>query len=108
MVVRLLCALLFLAAIGSGCGARGPLCEFEAERRATRAYTVGPGDVLEVRCWKNDALSQRVTVRLDGYITLPLIGDVAAGGRTVESIAGDVAQRAGKFYTEPQVVAVEV
>jgi len=101
-------ALLCIAAASLGCSPKGPFYDFEAERRASLAYTVGPGDVLQVRAWKNEALSQRVTVRLDGYITLPLVGDVAAEGRPVELIARDIAQRAAKFYTEAPVVAVEV
>src|SRR5262249_30101199 len=92
----------------ASCGSARPNYDFEAERKATRTYTVGPGDVLQVRAWKNDALTQRVTVRPDGYVTLPLIGDVMAGGRNVDAIARDVATLATKFYNEPPVVSVEV
>jgi polysaccharide export outer membrane protein len=91
-----------------GCGASRPNYDFDAERKITRTYTVGPGDVLQVRAWKNEALSQRVTVRPDGYITLPLIGDVMATGRGVEPIARDIAAQAARYYTETPVVAVEV
>lgn len=107
MHARFFGPILVLAALASACAAR-PFYDFAAERKATRAYTVGPGDVLEVRAWKNEALSQRVTVRLDGYITLPLIGDVLAGGRPVEAIAQEIVGRASKFYNEAPVVAVEV
>jgi polysaccharide export outer membrane protein len=103
----LLAALLF-AALLTACGASRPSFDFDAERRTTSTYAVGPGDVLQVRAWKNDALSQRVTVRPDGFVTLPLIGDVLVEGRTVDSVAHDVAARAAKFYTEAPVVAVEV
>jgi polysaccharide export outer membrane protein len=82
--------------------------DFGAERRAAGTYLVGAGDVLQVRAWKNDALSQRVVVRPDGFVTLPLLGDVRAGGRAVEAIAADIAGRASHFYTEVPVVAVEV
>jgi polysaccharide biosynthesis/export protein len=105
--LSLLATLLF-AALLSACGAGRPSFDFEAERRTTGTYAVGPGDVLQVRAWKNDALSQRVTVRPDGYVTLPLIGDVIVEGRTVDSIARDIVTRAAKFYTEAPVVAVEV
>jgi len=91
-----------------GCAAARPDYDFDAERRLTKTYMVGPGDILQVRAWKNEALSQRVTVRPDGFITLPLVGDVRAGGRTVESIAGDVVAQMAKFYTEPQHISVEV
>ncbi|MFS8066678.1 MAG: hypothetical protein ACMG6S_09935, partial [Byssovorax sp.] len=55
-----LLATLLLAALLPACGAARPSFDFEAERRTTATYAVGPGDVLQVRAWKNDALSQRV------------------------------------------------
>jgi polysaccharide export outer membrane protein len=91
-----------------GCRAPAPRYDFEAERRVTRAYAVGPGDVLEVRAWKNEALSQRVTVRPDGFITIPLVGDVMASGRTAMAIADEIATHAAKYYNEKPVVSVEV
>jgi polysaccharide biosynthesis/export protein len=90
------------------CGTSRPHYDFAAEWRAAGAYKVGAGDVLQVRAWKNDALSERVTVRLDGYVTLPLVGEVQAGGRTVQAIAAEIATRASAFYTEPARVEVEV
>lgn len=98
----------FCALFATGCGASALRYDFAAERNTTSTYAVGAGDVLQVRAWKNDALSQRVIVRPDGAVTLPLIGDVHAGGRTVEAIAGEIAERAAHFYTEVPVVAVEV
>jgi polysaccharide export outer membrane protein len=97
-----------LAVCLAACGTAPPHYDFDAERRITSAYAVGPGDVLQVRAWKNDALSQRVTVRPDGYVTLPLIGEVMAGGRGVREIGAEIAARAAAFYTEAPVVAVEV
>lgn len=102
-------ASLALALFGvAGCAAARPHYDFDAERRATSSYTVGPGDLLAVNVWKNEALSQKVVVRPDGFVTLPLIGDVAAGGRTVDAIASEIADRAQRFYTERPVVSVEV
>jgi len=92
----------------ASCGAARPNYDFDAERKATRTYTVGPGDVLQVRAWKNEALTQRVTVRPDGYVTLPLIGDVMASGRNVDAVSRDIATLSTRFYTEPPVVSVEV
>ena len=97
-----------LALILPACGTARPHYDFDAERRTTSTYPVGAGDVLQVRAWKNDALSQRVIVRPDGYITLPLVGEVLAGGRSVQAISADIATRAAAFYTETPVVAVEV
>jgi len=73
-----------------------------------KTYTVGAGDVLEVRVWHNDQLSRRVVVRPDGFVTLPLVGDVACGSKTVEEIGKDIEAKGAAFYTEPLVVSVEV
>jgi len=90
------------------CTPARPAYDFEAERRSTHAYTVGPGDLLAVNVWKNEALSQRVTVRPDGFVTLPLIGDVAAGGRTLDAISHEIADKSQHFYNERPVVSVDV
>src|SRR5262249_53568599 len=55
---RPLGALLCVAAAAHGCSPKRPAYDFEAERQRTLTYTVGPGDVLQVRAWKNEALSQ--------------------------------------------------
>src|SRR5262245_18337239 len=104
-LARLSAALVLTTA--AGCASRTPY-DFQAERRATSAYAVGPGDVLQVNAWKNEALTQRVTVRPDGVVTLPVIGDVRAVGRTVEAISKEIASRATKIYIEPPVVSVDV
>ena len=92
----------------SGCTGARPQYDYVRELRVMKTYSVGPGDVLEVRVWHNDQLSRRVTVRPDGFITLPLVGDVPCGGNTVEKIAADIAVRGAKYYTDPLVVSVEV
>ena len=46
----------------------------------TGDYIIGPQDVLEISVWRNPDLSRQVTVRPDGRISLPLIGDVGAVG----------------------------
>jgi polysaccharide biosynthesis/export protein len=91
-----------------GCGPARPQYDYTTELRVMRTYTVGAGDVLEVRVWHNDQLSRRVTVRPDGFITLPLVGDIACGGKTVEQISKDIVEKGTTYYTEPLVVSVEV
>ena len=44
----------------------------------TENYIIGPEDVLEITVWRNVDLSKVVTVRPDGKVSLPLIGDVEA------------------------------
>jgi len=100
--------LFVLAIIFSACGHARPQYDYVHELKVMKTYSVGAGDVLEVRVWHNDQLSRRVTVRPDGFITLALIGDVPATGKTVEEIATDIATRGATYYTDPLVVSVEV
>jgi polysaccharide biosynthesis/export protein len=95
-------------AVTTGCSSARPQYDYNTELRVMRTYTVGAGDVLEVRVWHNDQLSRRVTVRPDGFVTLPLVGDIACGGKTVELISKEITQKGTEFYTEPLVVSVEV
>ena len=67
------------------------------------AYSVAPGDVLRIAVWKEPELSGDAFVRLDGMITVPLVGDVKAAGKTTEQIATEVRTRLRPFLETPQV-----
>ncbi len=49
-------------------------------------YLIGSEDSVEVQVWKNPDLSRTVTVRPDGKISLPLIGDVQAAGQSAAQL----------------------
>jgi polysaccharide export outer membrane protein len=70
-------------------------------------YRVQPGDVLMVAVWKERDLQGEILVRPDGGITFPLAGDIAAGGRTVVELAGDVSEKLKRYIPDP-VVTVAV
>ena len=63
----------------------------------TEVYELGVGDVLNVFVYEEPEISQTVTVRSDGRISLPLIGDVVAVGETPEALAGKITQKLKKF-----------
>lgn len=64
-------------------------------------YIIGPGDVLEVSVWKEEALSKLLTVLPDGKITFPLVGEVVAGGMTVAQLKKDIESRLVRFVPDP-------
>lgn len=70
-------------------------------------YLVGPEDVLEISVWKNADLSRIVIVRPDGRISLPLIGDVQAAGRTPEELREAIVEKLQE-YQEAVVASVIV
>jgi polysaccharide biosynthesis/export protein len=82
--------------------------DIAAEPQSTDDYQLGPEDVLEVLVWKNADLSKVVTVRPDGKISLPLIGDVQAAGFTAVQVQDEITKRLTAFYQEPPQVSLIV
>jgi polysaccharide export outer membrane protein len=72
-------------------------------------YVIGVNDLLEIRVWKNPELSADVTVRPDGVITMPLLGDVRVEGRTPSELRGELKQRLAEFIHDVEpVVTISV
>ena len=70
------------------------------------AYYIGVDDVLQVNVWRNPDLSVTVPVRPDGKISVPLIGDVQAGGKVPMDVASEVRKSLTKYIREPQVTVI--
>ncbi len=72
----------------------------------TSDYIIGPQDVLEISVWRNPDLSRQVTVRPDGRISLPLIGDVDAVGRTTGELKNAITEKLKEYKENPTVAIV--
>lgn len=66
-------------------------------------YTLGSADIIHVNVWKNTDLSQTVTIGPDGFVSLPLLGDVHAAGLTADQLAKDLASRLTGYVINAQV-----
>jgi polysaccharide export outer membrane protein len=66
-------------------------------------YVIGTDDSISVTVWKEPTISGTLPVRPDGMISIPLIGDIAASGRTPMDLAKDITERLKKFITDPVV-----
>lgn len=66
-------------------------------------YVVGPGDALNVMVWKEPGLSGTVTVRPDGFITLPLVNEVQVVGLTTEKLRATIEQKYREYVTDAYV-----
>jgi polysaccharide biosynthesis/export protein len=64
---------------------------------AAEEYLIGPGDTLMISVWKDEALTRQVTVLPDGKIGFPLIGQVAAAGRSVSALTKELEQKLEKY-----------
>lgn len=70
-------------------------------------YGIQPGDVIRVIVWREEALTGDHTVRLDGHVTLPLLGDVKASGRHPRELASELRESFAVFLERP-IVTVEL
>lgn len=73
---------------------------------AVDAYQIGVDDMVQVSVWRNPDLGITVPVRPDGKITVPLAGDVVAGGRTPQEVAADIQSKLAAYVREPQVSVI--
>lgn len=71
-------------------------------------YHIGVDDRIQVTVWRNPELSVTVPVRPDGMISVPLIGDVQAGGKTPEEVAAVIKQKLTSYIREPSVAVIVV
>jgi polysaccharide export outer membrane protein len=71
-------------------------------------YRMGPGDKLRVEVYKDQQLSQSVQIRPDGKITLPLVGDVEASGRTPLELRDRITTSLKEYMTNPVVTVIVV
>ncbi len=69
-------------------------------------YRIGVDDVLQVTVWRNSELSVTVPVRPDGKISVPLIGDVQAGGNTPMQVAAIIKDKLSAYIREPSVAVI--
>jgi polysaccharide export outer membrane protein len=69
-------------------------------------YRLGPEDVVDVFVWKEPDLSTTVVIRPDGFISLPLVNEVLASGKTVEELKKEIRDRLTEFLAEPVVSLV--
>lgn len=78
----------------------------DATEAVVEDYLIGVDDVVQISVWRNPDLGITVPVRPDGKISVPLVGDVVAGGRTPNDVATDVQEKLGTYVRDPQVAVI--
>jgi polysaccharide biosynthesis/export protein len=69
-------------------------------------FVIGNDDVLAINVWKEPDISRAVPVRSDGKISLPLVGEVQASGRTPLQLEQQIAQQLKSYVAEPEVTVI--
>lgn len=73
---------------------------------AVDQYHIGVDDVLQINVWQNEELSVTVPVRPDGRISMPLLGDVQAGGLTPQQVSANIQRGLSQYIRDPHVVVM--
>ncbi len=94
--------------ISQGSAPQASPSEVSAETRKQSAdYKIGVEDRLRISVWREPDLDRTVIVRPDGKITVPLIGDCAAAGRTPAELSQQIAGALSRYIRDP-IVTVTV
>jgi polysaccharide export outer membrane protein len=72
----------------------------------TEEYLIGPDDLLAVNVWKEPEISRNVVVRPDGRISLPLVGDMRASGRSPVQLQADIKALLLNYLSNPEVTVI--
>jgi polysaccharide export outer membrane protein len=69
-------------------------------------YQIGTDDVLTISVWHETDLSRNVPVRPDGRISVPLVGDIQAAGKTALELQGELKLALSKYIKSPEVTVI--
>jgi len=70
------------------------------------SYVIGNDDRLDINVWKETELSKVVPVRSDGKISLPLVGEIQAAGRTPLQLEQAISEKLKTYMTDPEVTVI--
>ena len=96
--VTLLLGVVSCASTGSG---QAPLCPEPED--SSQDYIIGAGDTLEIFVWREPELSGTIPVRPDGKISISLVEDMIAVGKTPTELARDMEEVLGEYLRLPKV-----
>jgi polysaccharide export outer membrane protein len=70
---------------------------------SVEAYVLGPGDTIDVVIYGEADLSRSVTVKPDGTVSLALLGEVKAAGKTTKQLSDELVRLYKKYLKQPSI-----
>ena len=70
------------------------------------SFIIGNDDLLAINVWKEPDISRSIPVRSDGRISLPLVGELQAAGRTPLQLEQDISNKLRNYIAEPEVTVM--
>ena len=98
--------LVFGAFFLSGCASTEPVAQVSSAPTLSTEYLIGPGDKLQIFVWQNPDLSISLPVRPDGKISMPLVEDMQAVGKTPTQLSRDIETKLSEYLKTPQVYII--
>lgn len=83
-----------------------PASALDANQVAGEGYVIGPGDIIGVNVWKEPEISKAIPVRSDGKISLPLAGELQAGGTTPKDLERAITGKLKSYISDPEVTVI--
>lgn len=80
----------------------------QASNAEEAGYQLNPGDVLNIFVWNEESLSRETLVRPDGYISVPLAGQLRAGGKTPAEVEEELSERLSNYLKDRPTVTVSL
>lgn len=99
------CRIVYLILLSGVVGCSQPLLE-DVKQASDYTYHIGPGDSVNIFVWGNPELSTSAAVRPDGKITVPLVEELLASGKTPFQLARDIEKVLSTYVKSPQVVVM--
>ena len=85
---------------------QGQAAEEQIKKTHDNSYVIGNDDVLAINVWKDQDLTRSIPVRSDGKISLPLVGELQAAGRTPLQLEHEIALILKDYLTDPEVTVI--
>jgi len=114
LLYSLLVLLLFIGHSNSQAQAQSPQMNASAGGKAyangtavdPSTYVIGAEDVLQITVWKEPTLTGNIPVRPDGKISMVLVGDIVAAGKTPMKLGDEITEQLKKYIQDPRVYVV--
>ena len=101
-----LAGVVIMAGLFAGCAQKPPDAGTLPAPKGDYEYIIGPGDNLNIFVWRNPELSRGVPVRPDGKISVPLVENLVAAGKTPSELAREIEEVLSTYIKEPLVTVI--
>lgn len=99
-------ALMLLSGLAACTNLPAPPQQVEVTEVETADYLISPLDQLQIYVWRSEDLSVDVPVRPDGRISVPLVGEIEAAGKTISQLTTDISDALRPYVQQPVVSVI--